>query len=292
MIGPVIAVDGGGTTCRVALQKGDDIWQETMGSANVSTNFDAAVSELSKALSSIGQKAGFSLDQIAKMPTFIGLAGMVSSEIESSLRDVLPFQNVVISDDRPAALRAALGASDGCLAHCGTGSFFGVQRNRTQQFSGGWGPVIGDEASANFIGKAALRAVLDEIDFPTVSSEMAAQFDDAYGGSAGIVRFAGGARPDEFGEVAKSVTSFADKGDPIAQKVMQANADHIAATLLRFGWAEGQPICLTGGIGGLYANYLPVEMQSHIAPPLMDPIEGALALAHDFAKTLEQPSNG
>ena len=283
---PVVAIDGGGTRCRLALDDGKSIIVAEAGSANVSTDFDGALDEISAGLERLAARAGLTLDALSTIPTFVGLAGVTGETMSERLRTALPFTHVRIEDDRAAALRGALGRSDGVIAHCGTGSFFAAQADGTMRFAGGWGPVLGDEASAHFVGKAALGMTLKSIDGRCAASPLAERLLADCKGAAGIVRFAGLASPSEFGALAPLVTEFAKQGDPLGEEVMRSGARDIAGILSLIGWSNGQPICLTGGIGPHYAPYLPAHMQADLTPPVDEPLAGALALAAEFAREM------
>ncbi|MXY33754.1 MAG: ATPase [Boseongicola sp. SB0664_bin_43] len=286
LVSPVIAIDGGGTQCRLALNDGKSIVAVETGSANVSTDFDGALNEISSGLGSLAERAGLKLESLSRIPAFVGLAGMTGEAVSERLRTALPFTHVRIEDDRAAALRGALGRADGAIAHCGTGSFFAAQCQGTMRCAGGWGPVLGDEASAHFVGKAALSMTLTCIDGQHPTSPLAERILEDCEGAEGIVRFAGSANPSEFGALAPLVTEFAKQGDMLAEHILRGGARDIFAMLQVIGWRNGQKICLTGGIGPCYAPYLPAGMQSDLTPPLEGPLAGALSLAAEFAQEI------
>jgi glucosamine kinase len=254
------------------------------GSANVSTDFAASLHEIRSGLEALAERLEVTLDDLCARPAFVGLAGVTGPVLAEKLRASLPFKRVRIEDDRPAALRGALGSADGFLAHCGTGSFFGAQVAGSSRLIGGWGPVLGDDASAQWIGRTALTAVLDCVDGLCPMSEFAECMLRDFDGAAEIVRFAGDAAPAEFGALARRVTAAASQGDPVAIGVMRRGATRVAEILVSLGWRPGFPICLTGGIGPQFPLYLPDEMRDHVADPKATPLDGALELAGDLAK--------
>lgn len=283
----VIAVDAGGTRCRLAFESDGQVISVETGAANVSTDFDSAMTQVEAGLDALGAAAGVSKDEIAALPAFVGMAGVTGPDIAMRVKAALPFVAVRVEDDRPAALRGALGAADGVIAHCGTGSFFASQLQGEMRFAGGWGPVLGDEASAQWIGRKALGFTLQCADGRYRATPMAERFLDDHGGAAGIVRFAGRAQPTAFGAIAPVVTEMARKGDSLACRVMQAGADEIAAVIPEIGWAPGMAICLTGGIGPHYLPFLPERMRRMAQAPVAEPLAGALALARAFAREEE-----
>ncbi|NOD77703.1 ATPase [Ruegeria sp. HKCCD4315] len=283
----VLAIDGGGTRCRLALSDRARSWRVEVGSANVSTDFDASCAELSEGLAALGQQAGIDVADLAKVPAYLGLAGITGPAIADRLAAVLPFTHVRIEDDRPSALRGALGPRDGFVAHCGTGSFLAMQQGGKPSFAGGWGPVLGDQASAQWVGKRALSEVLECADGVIASSELSGHLLRRFEGATGIVKAASTMSPTEFGALAPVVTQSAGKGDTIAMSIMQAGADYLADRLKKMGWIPGVPICLTGGIGPHYAAFLPKDMQQVLTQPSGDPLSGAIALAQAFKEEVE-----
>lgn len=281
---PIIAIDGGGTRCRIACVTGGSRVAVETGAANVSTDFDGAFREIERGLSRVAEKSGLPAKDLSQATAFVGLAGMVSAEIEHRVRARLPFARARIADDRPAALRGALGTRDGFIAHCGTGSFFAMRAGNEMRFAGGWGPVLGDEASAHAIAKTALSRTLDCADGLVSPSPMAEHFLNEFGGAPGIVRFAATATQADMAALAERVTQADTADDPVARSVLQEGARHVAETLRQLGWRAGQVICLTGGIGPFLAPHLPDDMQAARAAPEGDPLDGALALAQELQR--------
>ncbi len=279
----VLAVDGGGTRCRVACEIGGAVRCVETGAANVSTDFDGALIQIQAGLDALSRQVSIRVEDMLGWPAFVGLAGVTDSETAEHLRDALGLTRARVEDDRPAAVRGALGAQDGLIAHCGTGSFLAMQSNRAMRFAGGWGSVLGDEASAQWVGRRALSETLCAYDGTQVETGLTQKLLTDLDGSAGIVRFAQSASPAQFGALAPAVTSAAKQGDRVAVQIMQAGASYIAGAANRLGWQPGRTICLTGGIAGQYAAYLPDDMRSAVRPPLGEPLTGALALAKEVS---------
>ncbi|WP_282119038.1 BadF/BadG/BcrA/BcrD ATPase family protein [Ruegeria atlantica] len=277
----VLAIDGGGTRCRVACEVDGIVHSVETGAANVSTDFDASVLQMKSGITQIAQMLAVDVQDLTQLPAFVGLAGVTDDHIARRVQSALGLTRACVSDDRPAALRGALASQDGLIAHCGTGSFVASQKDRVMRFAGGWGPVLGDEASAQWVGRFALAEALNSVDGIQVTSDLTQKLLDDFGGSAGIVEFAGRATPTEFGALAPMVTTAAVSGDDVARKIMQAGATYIADMAARLGWQPEVAICLTGGISPHYAHYLPAAMQSEIRPPSGEPLAGALALAKE-----------
>ncbi|MCA0906853.1 ATPase [Ruegeria marisrubri] len=282
-----LAADGGGTRCRVAAFVDGKTHRVEVGAANVSTDFKAACIELRRGLEALAVQTGRSPEELAQAPAYLGLAGITGDAIARKLAAALPFRHVRIEDDRAAALRGALGAMDGFVAHCGTGSFVAMQRGGTMKFAGGWGPVLGDQASAQWVGKRALAKTLEHTDGTTGPSALAQDLLSRFGDAAGIVRAAADMTPSDFGALAPLVTELSNRGDDLARSILRDGAGYLIDVMKKLGWNVGLPVCLTGGIGPLYAPYLPADMQSALVQPAGDPLSGALALAQAYLEEIE-----
>jgi glucosamine kinase len=282
----VLAIDGGGTRCRVAARAGHKIVSVETGPANVSTDLDGAIRQILRGIALLAERMDCPVDVILAAPVFVGLAGVTGPAVADSLRAALPFDLVRVADDRLAAVRGALGRRDGAIGHCGTGSFYAAQTGGEIRLSGGWGPVLGDEASAQWVGRAALRLTLEAVDGRLAASQLSERLLAEFGDASGIVRFAGSARPSEFGALAPLVTDLAGQGDAIAEQIMRQGADEIARGLRHLGWSPGQVVCLTGGIGPHYIPYLPADLRADLAEREGEPLDGAISLALDFAQDI------
>lgn len=279
-----IAIDGGGTKCRLAFVSGAVRHDVQVGSANVSSDLPGALSELSRGLDQLAQKIGMDQRAMTQIPAYVGLAGVTGPDLAGHVAKALPFSDLLVQDDRPAAVRGALGLADGAVIHCGTGSFFAVQRKRQIRLAGGWGSVLGDEASAMWLGRKALGMTLSVADAVSAESSLTRQLLDQFGATSEIVLFAATATPADFGRVAPMVTAAASNDDITANALMQQGADHVAEQIIALGWQEQMLVMLTGGVAPSYADWLPAKMQRELAQPLGAPIDGALSLALDVAK--------
>lgn len=281
----VLAVDGGGTRCRLALSSPAADIRVEVGSANVTTDIYAALSEINVGLKALAGKADLAPGELARVPAYFALAGFQADRDRERLLDGVPLRRIKVEDDRPAALRGALGLLDGALIHSGTGSFFGVQVDAKKRFSGGWGAVLGDFGSAAWFGKSALALVLDAEDGLIEQTVLTETLKDRYGGAAGILAFATRARPADFGALAPEVLSQSD--DPISGRLIDQAVVHFEGNLLHLGWSAGMPVCLTGGLAPHLAPFLTEPVRKNLRSAAGAPIEGAIAIAREFAKEVQ-----
>lgn len=279
----VIAVDGGGTRCRLVLDGPGGRLAVERGSANVSSDFSAAMGAVEAGLSELAARSGRSLAQIRALPIYLGLAGMTGEGVAARVIARLHLSHARVEGDHPAALRGALGRADGALAHLGTGSFFAVQIGGQARFAGGWGARLGDEASAFWVARAALAAALVAEDGLGEKTDLTRALIARFGSADQVSAQANTETPGEIGALAPMVTQAAAAGDPLGLRILKAGSDHIAGVVTAMGWQPGMALCLTGGLGPVYRAYLPAPMVAALAPPRATPIEGGLDLAHAFA---------
>lgn len=280
---PVIAVDGGGTRCRLVLDGAGARVAVEAGPANVTTDFDAAIGAVRAGLAALAAKAGMSAGDLAAIPAYLGLAGAADGALCGRVAAALPFARVRVEEDRAAALQGALGHRDGAIAHCGTGSFFGLRRGGTTVFVGGWGAKLGDEASSFWVGREALIGALAAVDGLRPKSPLADALVSRWGSPAGLVAFAADAGTEAIGALAPEVAEAAERGDGLGHDVLSRGAAHVAAMLDFLGWRPGLPICFTGGFAPRYGAFLPGRMRAALVAAEAAPIEGAVALARAFA---------
>ena len=279
----VLAIDGGGSRCRLACEMAGRVLRVETGSANAHSDFDGALLQIRKGLSKLARQLSIEEEKLSHVPAFIGLAGVISESIRARLRAALPFDRVVIEDDRPAALRGAVGANDGAIFHSGTGSFLALQRAGQIRLAGGWGSILGDEASAKWIGWSALNAALRVADGTLPENALANALIDDMGGAEAVVQFAVNATPADFGAIAPRITEAAAEGNPFAQAILHQGAQHITEAIRALGWSEGMDLCLTGSVAPFYKDYLPDSVAQALRAPIGEPLDGALSLAREVA---------
>jgi N-acetylglucosamine kinase-like BadF-type ATPase len=166
----ILAIDGGGsrTRCLAINRSGQVIGESTTGPSNhllverelVKSSLDGAIN---------GALAGGGVNRADVRCLSAGLAGVDfdgagASEMESLLHD-LGFRSTVVNGDMVIAHAGALLLKPGVIALAGTGSVvLGIGTRGERVKVGGWGPVYGDEGSAQRIGQMSLRAAARMVD--------------------------------------------------------------------------------------------------------------------------------
>ncbi|OJF94964.1 N-acetylglucosamine kinase [Pararhizobium antarcticum] len=278
----ILGFDGGGTSCRAAVASADGriLGRGKSGAANILTDPDTALVNIVDAARAAYTDAGIDPAHIASATAVLGLAGNNVGDAVHYVEARLPFAKAEIVSDVLIALEGALPAGDGAVASLGTGTVYVVRRNETVSYIGGWGFAVGDLGSGARLGQALLQESILTFDGIHPSSPLTeavmAEFDDD---PRAVVDFARKARPGDLGRYAPRLFAFADKGDAVAIALLTAATTSIDETLDVVVKRGGKPICLLGGLAGLYRPWIAARHQSLFVGPLADALTGSVALA-------------
>mgnify|MGYP000032302785 FL=1 len=277
-----LGLDGGGTGCRLAIcdRSGRRLAEARGGAANYTSDPDATVRNLRAAIAAAAQEAGLDPAGLASCVAHLGLAGIMDAAQAATLAAAMPCDRITVTDDRPTTAAGALGDRDGAVAAVGTGSFVAVRRGESLRHFGGWGLRLGDQASGAWLGRSVLERCLLVRDGLAIASALTTalwqRFEDT---PARMVAFGATAGPGALAEFAPLVIDAAASGDTQGRALMQAGAKYIESCLAAADLHADEVLCLTGGIGPHYAEYLTPETRQRLCPPQGSALDGALALA-------------
>ncbi len=276
----LIGLDGGGTSCRAALVRGDGSGRIEMtgGPANVS-DFAGAMTRVRDLVLRLAAAAGIDSDELGGAAVHAGFAGVMDDMIAARVAAELPFARVTVTDDQPTMIAGALGARDGAVAAIGTGSFVGRQSGGAIHVLGGWGFALGDQASGAWLGRSLLSAALLAGDGIAPGSALTNAISTRLGGAPGMVAFALSSAPNDYAALAPEVVAAATEGDAVAARLMGEGAAYIESALAALGFSAGDTLCLAGGLGPAYGQWLSAGTAAGIAAPQGTALDGALALA-------------
>lgn len=282
----IIGVDGGGSTCRVAIARADGtvIGSANGAAANPATSLSETVRTLLATIERARADAGIGTAQVAAAHAHFGLAGAINGEIAAQVASAMPIRSIRVTDDRPTNMAGALGRENGYLAAIGTGSFIGAQAGGAQRFIGGWGFELGDEASGARLGRQVLAALLRWQDGLCAESRLLTETLAGFGNDpSAVVLFGNEASPLDFAEFAPRVVAAALEGDVAGERIMRQGAGYIQTALQTLGHQKGAPLCLIGGLGPHYAAFLEPRFTRNMLAPAGTALDGALMLATEMA---------
>jgi glucosamine kinase len=269
-----LGLDGGGTGCRARAEDtfGRVIGEGQAGPANVMSDPDAAERAIFTAAT-----AALGSHDLGQVTACLGLAGAVHPDIVEHMERAFPFARTKVVTDGVAAVKGALGDSDGIVAAIGTGSVFVAQRAGQQREIGGKGLILGDEGSGAWIGRALLSAALRAQDGFSPVTPLLQDTLQNMNGPEGIIAFAALARPADFAALAPNVTQ---SHDPAARAIVTRATDDVLAAITILQNGGPLPVVCLGGLAPVFAaaigNIWPV------APARGTALDGAVALARSM----------
>lgn len=284
------AVDGGGSGCRVVIARrgGAILARVDGGAANVASDPDGAIANLQAAIAAAARLAGLGAGDLARCVAHAGLAGVLDERGAAAVAARLPFAQCGVSDDRATSAAGALGTRDGVVLSVGTGSFAAARRGDDVLYLGGWGLVLGDQASGAWLGRAALGHALLAHDGIEPHGELTRAILARFGGApAPMVAFARDAAPRDFAAFAPGVADASAAGDAAGLALMRRGAGYLQACVDRAGLTDGDVVCLMGGLGPRYAPFLEGWVRARVRPPQGDALDGALLLARRRSRRVE-----
>lgn len=219
--------------------------------------------------------------------------GRGGAAIRNNLRRDLPRASVRVLADARIAHEGAFAGEPGVVIICGTGSII-LGRNRQRQYArkGGWGPLLGDEGSAQWIARQALRAAAQAADDTGPPTRLLRAFCrhyqiPAFSRILDIV-YQHPLTPSELGSLAPLVTKAARDGDAVAIEIFRRGGDALglqaaqAAEELRLTRVSYQGSMFSVGdllLGPLCASLMRNAPLARVEVPVLPPLGGAYLVA-------------
>lgn len=282
----LIAVDGGGTGCRAAIGTCSQgmIARAEGGRANFASDPELAIRNILAVVTLAAQNAGIAEAAIPAALNgayaHLGLAGVMTPQDSARVASALPYACAIVTDDRQTAVAGALAGEDGALLSIGTGTIVAANTAEGFRSVSGWGFHVSDQASGAWLGRAALVQVLlchDGIEgHSPLTRALFAQFGVD---PNAIVAFSMSAKAGDYATLAPEIISQAQAGDPWGRKIMAIGADYLSRALAQVGFRSGDPLCLIGGVGPYYAEFLPPDLLIGRTPSRGTALDGAFHLA-------------
>lgn len=264
----LLAVDAGGTKTAACIARGRDgegfqiLGRGRSTGANpLSIGAERAVAAIAVAVASARQHA--QLDPAVADRAVLSIAGAadpeVAGELVERLRSIGIAQRMAVVSDVLPIFAAGARQGVGIALISGTGSVaFGRNAEGEQVRCGGWGYLLGDEGSGYAIGRAALRATLEELEASrhlprrlTRSVLEVLKVRDASDLKKAV--YNSDSPRATIASIAVEVAELAADEDPLAQEILDTAGGELAlivqsaARQLRLEGSE-IPMALAGGI--------------------------------------------
>jgi len=194
----------------------------------------------------------------------VGLAGTSRQKDVDMVRALvrrLVAVPIEIVSDAVVAHRAAFDGGAGVIVIAGTGSVaYGRNEQGVIARAGGWGPVVSDQGSGEWIGRHAIAALLRTLDNAQGTALLQAVLADwQLETPEDIARMANSIPPPDFAALVPSVLHAAHEGDQVARDLLSRAGMELAGmcvTVMGRLWTAAQPVRVA--IGGGVLNNSPV----------------------------------
>lgn len=222
-----LALDAGGTKTDYVLADETTIFARVRSGTikRLRTDASTALANLEGALGELTQRTGLDLREVTRC--CVGTAGESVPLVVDWLRAEISARvggELLILGDVEIALDAAFRGAPGVLVLGGTGSnVAGRGPDGAISTTGGWGPLLADQASGHRIGHEALRAIFlakDE-DRESMLLEAVMQFWKL-AKLEQLIEFANRTPTPDLSQLAPLVVSCAGAGDVIADDVLRS----------------------------------------------------------------------
>ena len=298
-----LGVDGGqsGTTALIGDAAGRVLGAGSGGPCNHAAADDGRrklVRAVSDCVAAACAQAGLDARAMRFAAACFGMSGGPEDK-QAILREILPSDTLVVTDDAVIALAGATAGEPGIVTIAGTGSIaFGRNAVEGTARVGGWGYIFGDEGGGFDIARQALRAALRAEEGwgpPTALLRVLIEATGSADANAALHRFYTPEWPrSRVATLAPLVDDAAMAGDAVARDILHNAAQQLAvltSSVRRQLWIAGESarVAWTGGVFGSrillerYRYLVELEDGNHTGPPEYNPAAGALIEAYRAA---------
>jgi glucosamine kinase len=272
-----MAVDGGGSRCRVAafsdagVVLAQGVVQEhaslSLGVSAAWAHIEAGLELLRK---SLDQPRGWLPDQL-----LMGLAGSLQESRRQQFLALVPAQLpcMLVTDGHAQLLGAGNGKPGICLA-IGTGSVLHwLDADGNTGMVGGWGFPVGDEGSGAWLGMRLVQLYLWHRDGRRQSGSLIDAVEQRIGSSVSAVQqWSTQTQSGVLAQLAPLVFAHAAQGDRLALSVLEEAAAYGVAMVELA--PDALPVYIVGGIGDQLRPLLAASLGSRILHAEGDALHG------------------
>nr|WP_042190861.1 BadF/BadG/BcrA/BcrD ATPase family protein [Kibdelosporangium sp. MJ126-NF4]CEL19647.1 N-acetylglucosamine kinase of eukaryotic type [Kibdelosporangium sp. MJ126-NF4]CTQ94553.1 N-acetylglucosamine kinase of eukaryotic type (EC 2.7.1.59) [Kibdelosporangium sp. MJ126-NF4] len=264
----VVGVDAGGTGSRALAVDlaGYRLGRGASGGANPNSHpYDVAAARITEAIS----LAIRDLAPADCRACVVGMAGSsklsdpdVAKVFHDTWRELGLGCEVRVITDQEAAFASMTSETSGTILVAGTGSIASrIENHRAARIVGGIGWLLGDEGSAYWMGREAVRAVLRLLETHVPTGELAkAVLTEAVGTTVGdhqklwsrLITAANAEQPIRLARFAPFVSAAHAADDPVATDIVTRTVDVLAGMVAdtRSGEDDRSPVVMIGSVAG------------------------------------------
>lgn len=295
-----LGVDGGGTKTAFLLDvdgKRFESKQITIHPKQVTKQQFFEIMKLG--VGDVCRKAGIDPEEI--LYTFVAAPGYgqypdTEAYIDEGIREAIDSDRFTVANDCVNGWAGSLNAKPGINLVLGTGQIgYGVDEEGNSMRSGGWGPLLGDEASGYYIGLKLLNhftKMSDGRSDKTILYDIIREKLDLKEDME-IIDKAEKMKRDEIASLSRIFAEALDKEDPYCKELLEEISKEASAVIdsiiKGLNFKEEVKVSYSGGVFNLGDRLIKrIEEKSKnkikIEKPYTDPSEGALILAKSYSK--------
>jgi glucosamine kinase len=284
--GICIAVDGGGTGCRaeVGLLDGPIRGSGEAGPANIWSDPRGSADNIRLCIQRALANAALDPDWRSTCAV-LGPAGANIPEAIERVTGLPPFGLFRVETDAMIAVKGALGDQDGIVLTTGTGSVFGRQTAGHIVTIGGWGSRFSDQASGARLGTALIEAALLAADGLVPSEPLLEAIVSESGGPAALIANISAKAPGEIAAYVPRLAAAAEAGEATPSRILAEAVEFLLGAVAALDGGRQLPICILGGLSGLYGRHLDMRLPGRIIPSSGRALDGAMTMARALADT-------
>jgi N-acetylglucosamine kinase-like BadF-type ATPase len=311
-MGLYLAVDGGQTTTKMVLADGQGtVLAVATGEPSNHTERPGGPERLERVIirmvEAVLREARLPAPEL---PEFAAACFGMTGETEIKRRvlgRLIRTPHLTVVHDSVNALIGATAGEPGIIVIAGTGSVARAMDARGREMrASGWGYLFGDEGSAYWIGREAVRAISAEYDGFGEKTRLTSVFRERLGIANPYdlmdKYYSGEWSHNHLAGLAVWVNEVAEAGDPVAQNILKTAGEILSQFATRLldilDWGDKASIvtssdrkrpavCYTGGafesrfvLASFREAILGKHPQVEIHPPVLPPVLGSLLLAY------------
>ena len=279
-----LGVDGGGTGCRARIEdsSGAVLGLGESGPATTRLGISKAWDSIRAAFVMAIAQAGLGPPDVSRLHAAVGVAGIRRKGVQEQFTALPhPFASLRFVSDGLIACLGAHRGKDGGIVIVGTGSI-GIARVKGNDLSvGGYGFPISDEGSGADLGLSTLRLAMRALDGRAEASLLTAEILERFHHDPfEVVAWMDRATATDYANFVPLVMRYAEQGDPVGRRIVQAGAEQINSLVLALIKRGAPRVALIGGIANAIEAWLTPDVRRSLSPPEGDAISGAIILAH------------
>lgn len=290
-----LGIDGGGTKTAFLLEKDGQRYESVEKTIHpMQTSHEEFKKRLNAGLKAVSDQAGIETSDIDY--SFVAIPGFgqypeTEDFVLTSLEEALGSKNFEVGNDCLNAWAGSLNAREGINLILGTGSIgYGRDSKGNSAVCGGWGPILGDEASGYYIGKKILNYFTKMSDGRMEKTYLYELLKEELGFEEDIeiISLVTKMQRDEIGSLGKILSKAIEKNDPRALEIVDDvafEASLVINTLIKeLSFDSKVKVSYSGGVYKL-GDLLLEKIKSYVnedidlVEPLYSPVEGSLILA-------------